>query len=102
VSIGGAVDLLLARLGDGCWEACVIWVLRVRWVVCLHVVVDQFAYPLGILVDLAACAVVVFGILYHALEVALDLGDSVVAAIVDLVLDGIYRDWQSGEFVVVW
>lgn len=102
MSVGGAVNFLLARLGNGCREACVVWVLRVRWVVCLHVVVDQFAYPLGILVDLAAGAVVVFGILYHALEVAFNLGDSVVSTIVNLVFDCVYRDWQFGEFVVVW
>lgn len=69
---------------------------------CFHVVVDQFAYPLGILVDLAAGAVVVFGILHHALEVAFNLGDSVVATIADLVFDSVYGDWQFGEIIVVW
>ena len=68
---------------------------------CFHVVVDMFAYPFGVLEDFALGIVVVFCVLHHAFEVALDLGNGVVRASVDLVLDCVDRYGQLGEFVVV-
>jgi hypothetical protein len=40
--------------------------------------------------------------LYHAFEIALDLGDTVVTAVMDLVFNGVYGKWQFGEGIVVW
>lgn len=88
---GSTIGVPMRSLGDWCWEAGVLRVLLVLWVMCLHVVVDKFAYPLCVFVYLAVGVVVVFGILHHAFEVALDLGDAVVLAIVDLVLDDVDR-----------
>jgi hypothetical protein len=66
-----------------------------------HPVGGRLAQALGILVDDRVLVVVGLCVVDEALGVALDLGEGVVGAAGQLVLDGVEGDGQLGEVVVV-